>query len=314
MKVAIIGAGDVGAACAQRIAEAGLADIVLLDIVKGKAEACALDLSSASSIIRHSRAIIGTTDYKALAGADIVVVTAGRARKAGESRADLLFSNAKIVKDVSKKLVKYCPDSIVIVVTNPLDAMTYLTLKTTGFSANQIIGMGGVSDCARFNMLAAAELNTASYHIHSMIIGPHSDNMVILPRLSTVLGIPLSELLPLNRVERVIKETRNFGARIVQLSGKGSAYFGPSAGIFSLVDSIINDRKSILCASIYLNGQYGLSNLCIGVPVKVGRMGIEEIIELKLNRSEKNEFLSAAKSVKSLIRPFANKELRKSTL
>lgn len=302
MKVAIIGAGDVGAQAAQRIAEADLADVVLLDIIKGKAEACALDLSSASSIIRHSRTITGTTDYKDIAGAEIVVLTAGQARKPGESRGDLLLSNAKTVKDIAKELTKHCFDSIVIVVTNPLDAMTHLTLKTTGFGANQVIGMGGVSDCARFSMLAAAELNMTSHHIHSIIIGPHSDSMVILPRLSTVLGIPLTELLPSNRIKKVIEETRSFGARIVELLGKGSAYFGPSAGIFSLVNSIVNDQKSILCASTYLNGQYGLKDLCIGVPAKIGRMGVEEIIELKLNKEERDEFLSSAQAIKSLVK------------
>ncbi|MCQ9207896.1 MAG: malate dehydrogenase [Omnitrophica bacterium] len=302
MKVAIIGAGNVGATSAQRIAEADLADVVLLDVVQGKAEAKALDLSSASSIIRHSRSITGTTDYQGIAEADIVVVTAGSARQPGQNRADLLLDNAKTIKDISKNLVEYCPDSIVIVVTNPLDAMTYLTLKTTGFAADRVIGMGGVSDSARFNMLVAAELNTASQHIQSVIIGAHANNMVILPRLSTVLGSSISELLPQDRIEKLIEETRNFGARIVKLLGKGSAYYGPSAGIFSLVDSIVKDSKSILCASVYLGGPYGLRDLCIGVPVKVGRLGIEEIIELKLEEKEKNDFLDSAESVKKLIK------------
>ncbi len=302
MKVAIIGAGDVGAGAAQRIAEADLADVVLVDIVKGKAEACALELSSASSIIRHSRSISGTTNYKNIADAEIVVLTAGQTRRPGEGREDLLLSNAKTVKDISQKIAHYCLGSIVVVVTNPLDAMTYLTFKTTGFPANQIIGMGGISDSARFNMLVGAELNTASHLIHSIIIGSHSDSMVILPRFSTVLGIPITELLPQDRIEKIIDETRNFGARIIKLLGEGSANFGPSAGIFLLVDSIINDRKSILCASTYLGGQYGLKDLCIGVPVKIGRMGIEEIIELKLGKKEMSDFLSSAKTIKNLIK------------
>ena len=302
MKVAIIGAGYVGAAAAQRIAEADLADVVLLDIIEGKAEAVALDLSSVSSIIRHSRSISGTTDYKQIAGADIVVLTCGRTRKPGEDRKDLLRTNVKIVKDVAQKIAEHCFDSIVVVVTNPLDVMTYLALKITGFSRTQVIGMGGVSDCARFNMLVAAELTITSHHVQSMIIGPHSDNMVILPRLSTVRGIPVTELLPEDRIERIMDETRNFGARLVKLIGKGSAYLGPSAGIFSLVDSIINDRKSILCASAYLTGQYGLQDLCVGVPVKIGRLGIEEIIEVNLDKKEKSAFLSSAKSVKDLTR------------
>jgi len=302
MKVAVIGAGDVGAATAQRIVEADLADVVLVDVAKGKAEAKALDLSSASSIIRHSRSIFGTSDYKDIKSADIVVITAGQTRSPGQKREELLVKNAGIIKDVSRKVARFCVGSIVIVVTNPVDVMSYLVHKVTGFSANQIIGMGGTSDCARFNMLLAAELNVASYHIQSVIIGPHANNMVILPRFSTVLGTPITELLPKERIKNIVEETRKFGARIVKLMGKGSASYGPSAGVFLLVDSIINDRKAVLCASIYLSGEYALKELSIGVPVKVGRLGIEKIIGLKLNKQEKAEFLSSAKSVKELIK------------
>lgn len=302
MKVAIIGAGAVGATSAQRIAEADLADLLLVDIVPGKAEACALDLSSASSITQHSRSIRGTTDFKKIAGADIVVITSGQTRKPQQSREDLIKNNAKIVKDVSGKIAQHCPGAIVIVVTNPLDAMTYLTYKATGFSANRVIGMGGVSDCARFNMLLGAELNTASQNIQSIIIGPHSDRMVILPRFSAVLGIPIVELLPKDRIKKIMEETRHFGAKIVALLGKGSAYFGPSAGVFLLVDSIINDRKNILCASTYLSGKYGLKDLCIGVPVKVGKKGIEEVIQLKLNKKEKSGFMSSALALSNQIK------------
>lgn len=302
MKVAIIGAGDVGGTCAMRIAEADLADIILLDIVKGKAEAVALDLSSAASIIRHSRTIIGTTDYQDIAGAEIVVITAGRVRQPGQNRVELLIDNAQIVKDVAQHVANFCPGAVVIVVTNPLDLMTYLTLKTTNFSPNQIIGMGGVSDCARFNMLVAAELETKSRLIQSVIIGPHSEEMLILPRLSTVLGTAITEILPQDRIARLVEETRNFGARIVQLLGQGSACYGPSAGVFSLVDAVINDRKEILCVSAYLVSQYDLKDLCIGVPAKIGRMGIEEIIELKLSQQEKENFLQSAEDLKDLIK------------
>jgi len=302
MKVAIIGAGDVGAATAQRIVEADLADVVLMDIAKGKAEAKALDLSSASSIIRYSRSIFGTSDYKNIEGADIVVLTCGQTRRPGQKREELLLKNAGIIKEVSRKVAQFCTGSVIIVVTNPVDVMGYLVHKLTGFPTNQIIGMGGTSDCARFNILLAAELNVASHHIQSVIIGPHANNMVILPRLSTVLGTPITELLPKDRIENIVEETRKFGARILKLMGKGSASYGPSAGIFLLVDSIINDRKAILCTSSYLSGEYGLKELYIGVPAKVGRLGIEEIIELKLNKKEKTEFLSSAKSVKELIK------------
>jgi len=302
VKVAIIGAGDVGRCVACRIAEADLADVVLVDIAEGKAQGCALDLSSASFLTRHARRITGTTDYKDITGADIVVLTAGNVRKPGQSREELLLNNARIVKDISQKLTQYCRGSIVIVVTNPLDAMTYLVCKTTKFSANQIIGMGGVSDCARFNMLAGAQLNTASFNIQSIIIGAHADSMLILPRLTTVQGTPITDLLPQTEIERIIEETRNFGARIVRLLGEGSACFGPSAGIFLLVDSIINDRKSILCASAYLSGQYGLEDLCIGIPLKLGSSGIEEIVELKLTEKEKDALFASATTVKNLIK------------
>ncbi|UCB57358.1 MAG: malate dehydrogenase [Candidatus Omnitrophota bacterium] len=302
MKVAIIGAGNVGATAALRIVEANLADIVLMDIVEGKAEGLALDLSSASSIVGHSRSILGTTDYKEISGANIVVLTAGQARSPGQSREELLSKNAEIAKDASRKIVQYAPSAIVIVVSNPLDVLTYLTLKATKFSPAKIIGMGGVSDCARFNMLIGNELNIAGSQVQSVIIGPHADNMVILPRLTTVKGKALNELLSEKKIEEIVGETRNFGARIVKLLGKGSAYYGPSAGIFALVDSIVNDRKKLLCASSYLSGQYGLSDLCLGVPVKIGAGGIEEIVELELTDGEKSALMNSAASIKNLIK------------
>jgi malate dehydrogenase len=302
MKVAIIGSGDVGATCAQRIAEAGLADVVLVDILEGKAEGKALDLSSAASIIGHSRCISGSADFKNIAGADIVISTCGQTRSPGQSREDLLSNNAKIIKEVSLKIAQYCPDAIVVVVTNPVDVMSYLTFKITGFSANRIIGMGGTSDCARFNMLVGAELNTDSRNIQSVIVGAHADNMVILPRLSTAKGKPITDLLPQDKIATIVDETRNFGARIVGLLGQGSAYFGPSAGTFLVVDSIINNRKNRLCASAYLCGQYGLQDLFVGVPLKIGKDGAEQIVELDLTEEEKKDFLASAKSIKESIK------------
>jgi malate dehydrogenase len=300
MKIAIIGAGNVGTTAAQRIAEAGLADVVLLDIVEGKARALALDLSSASSIVGHSRCITGTTDYKDIAGAGIVIITAGQTRKPQQSREDLLLNNGRVVKEVSQKITRYCANAIVIVVTNPVDVMTYLSLKTTGFPSKRIIGMGGVCDCARFNMLLAAELNVAAKDIQSVIIGAHADSMVILPGLATVKGVAISESLSEEKIKEAIAQTRGFGANIVKLLGKGSAYYGPSAAIFLLVDAIINDRKSILCNSAYLSGQYGVLDLCIGVATRIGKTGIEEIIELKLTQEEKEAFLASAKGIEKL--------------
>lgn len=302
MKIAVIGAGDVGAAVAQRVAEAGLADVVLLDIIAGKAEARALDLSSAAAIIRHPFSITGTTEYKDIAGSDIVVITAGMVRKPGQSREDLLLSNTGIIKSVAQKIAEYCPGSIIIVVTNPLDAMTYLVYKTTGFFFNRVIGMGGVSDCARLSMLAAIELNTTPSDIHSLIIGAHSDSMVVLPRFTTVKGIPIKDLLPAEKIKQIVKDTCNFGAKIVHLLGaKGSASFGPSAGVYALIEAIAHNRRSILCVSCYLNGQYGLTNVCAGIPAKIGRKGVEEIIELNLEPSEKTQLLSSTEEIKKLI-------------
>ncbi|MFC1631165.1 malate dehydrogenase [Candidatus Omnitrophota bacterium] len=302
MKVAIIGSGDVGTAAAQRIVEADLADVVLIDIVQGRAQARALDLSSAASIVGYSRKIKGSGDYQDISAADIVVVTAGKTRSAGESRADLLQKNAKIIKRVCEKIVQYCPQAIVIVVTNPLDVMTYLVYQTTKFPAKRIIGMGGVSDCARFNMLSSLELNTTANQVRSVIIGPHSDNMVILSRLTTVSGKAITDLLAEEKIKRIVDATRGFGVKMVSLLEKGSAYIGPAAGIFQLVESIINDRQETLCVCAYLSGHYGIKDLSIGVPAKIGRTGIAEIVELKLNEKEKAEFQDAAKKTQELLK------------
>lgn len=302
MKIAIIGAGDVGGSCAQRIAESGLSDIILLDAIEGKAQAKAMDLNSASSIMGYCCSINGATEYKDIADAEIVILTAGYTRGPGQTREELLQNNARIIKDVSRQIARYCPDSIIIVVTNPVDIMTYLVCKTTGFSLNRIIGMGGVSDCARFNMLVAAELNTSSQNVSSVIIGAHADSMVVLSRLATVNGIPITEFLTQDRIKIIIEKTRNFGSEIVRLMGQGSAYYGPSAGVFLLVDSIIKDAGDILCVSTYLSGQYGLKDLCIGVPVKIGKTGIEEIIELKLTEEEKEALMNSADMIKGLIK------------
>lgn len=302
MKIAIIGAGNVGATSCQRITEADLADVVLVDIIKGRAEALALDLNSASSIIGHNRKIVGTEDFKEIRGAGIVVITAGLPRQSGQSRQDLLQNNARIVKDVSGQIAQYCPQAIVVVVTNPLDVMTYLVYKATGFPAERVIGMGGILDCARFNLLAGKELSTASYNLQSVIIGAHADSMVLLPRLARVQGAALKERLAPDKIESIMQETRNFGATVVRLLGKGSAFYGPSAAIFQLLEAIINGRKEGLCASVYLSGQYGLKDLCIGVPVKIGKAGIEEIIELELDPEESSAFLESAKRIKESIK------------
>ncbi len=231
-----------------------------------------------------------------------MIITAGQTRKPGQSRSDLLTFNAKIVKDVAQEIAQKCSNPIVIVVTNPLDVMSYLVFKTTGFAPHQVIGMGGTSDCARFNMLVADELDTDSQNVQSIIIGAHGESMLVIPRLSTVLGIPITDLLTQDKINALVEQTRTFGAKIVELLGQGSAYYGPAAGIFQIVDAIVNDRKSILCASTYLDGHYGVEDLFLGIPVKVGRSGVEEIIELDLTEKEGSDFLLSANKVRESIK------------
>ncbi len=286
MKVSIIGAGNVGALTAMRIAEAGLADVVLVDILEGISRGKALDLSQASPIISHSRRICGTGQYQDIKASDIVIVTAGITRSGDMSREELLLKNAEIVRSVVNKVKSYCPDCIMIVVTNPLDIMSYLAYSESKFDSKKVLGMAGVLDSARFSWFISQQMGLAIGDVKGVVLAGHGDSMVCLPRFSTVKGKPVSELLDEKALDKIIERTRKAGSEIVSLLGKGSAYFSPSAAIYVMVKSIILDEKKTFPVSAYLQGQYGLSDIYLGVPVKLGRSGVEEVIKLPLNKQE----------------------------
>jgi malate dehydrogenase, NAD-dependent len=299
-KISIIGAGAVGATLAHRVLESGIADVVLLDIFKNMALAKAMDLSDASPVVAHERAIIGTDDYKDIESSDIVVITAGLPRKPGMTRDELISKNAGIIRDVAGKVKIHAPKSIVIVVTNPLDVMTYLAYKVTGFSKNRVIGMAGVLDGSRFIYLIANSLGVPRSSVETYVLGSHGDTMVPLISKTKVNGKPLADIMESAKLEAIVKRTCDRGAEIVSLLGSGSAFYSPSAAVFKMIESVIQDKKETLAASAYLEGEYGLSDLYIGVPCKIGSRGIEEIIELDISGSEKAALARSAESIKAL--------------
>ena len=300
-KVSIIGAGAVGATLAQRVLESGLADIVLLDIVKNMAIGKAFDLSDASPIVGHEKTVIGTDDYKEIVSSDIVVITAGLARKPGMTREDLVAKNTLIVKGVAENIKRYAPDSIVIVVTNPLDAMTYLARKITGFKREKVFGMAGLLDGSRFIYLIADELKVPRSSVRTYILGSHGDTMVPVISKTYVSGKPVSEMMAKDKLDAIIKRTRDRGAEIVSLFGSGSAYYSPSAAVFKMIAVILKGAGETLTASACLDGEYGLKDIAIGVPCKIGRGGIEKVVELELSKEEDAAFRKSAKAIKSTI-------------
>ncbi len=300
-KVTVIGAGNVGATTAQRIAEAGLADVVLVDIVEGLPQGKALDLAEAAPVLGHDCRITGTNDYADTAGSDVIVVTSGLARQPGMSRDDLLARNAGIVRAVVSQAAAASPDAIIIVVTNPLDAMCHIALEASGFPPARVIGMAGVLDSARFRSFIAQELGVSVTNTHAFVLGGHGDTMVPLPRYSTVGGVPLTELLSAERIEALVDRTRNGGAEVVALLKTGSAFYAPAASTFQMVDAILNDRRMILPCAVYLQGQYGVQGLYVGVPVKLGRGGIEEIVTIELTGEEQVAFEASASAVQGLV-------------
>ncbi|MDD5174110.1 MAG: malate dehydrogenase [Candidatus Omnitrophica bacterium] len=301
-KVSIIGAGAVGATLAHRVLESGMADVVLLDIFKNIAMGKAMDLSDASPIVAHERGITGTDDYKAIESSDIVVITAGLPRKPGMTRDELVSKNAGIIKDVALKVRANAPSSIVIVVTNPLDVMTYLTYKVTGFPKNRVIGMAGLLDGARFIYLIANELGVPRSSVETYILGSHGDTMVPLISNTKVGAKPVTEIMDSGRLEAIVKRTRDRGAEIVSLLGSGSAYYSPSAAVFKMIESILKDKKETIAASAYLEGEYGLKDLYIGVPCKIGAGGVEEIVELDISAQEKAALAKSAEAIKAINR------------
>ncbi len=304
-KVTVVGGGFVGSTTAQRIVDAELADVVLTDVLEGVPAGKALDMLESTPISRADSRAVGITtaggDYSATAGSDVVVITAGFPRKPGMSRDDLLRANYEVIQQVVTQIVKHSPDSILIMVTNPLDAMAQAAYKLSKFPKNRVIGMAGVLDSARMSSFVAAELGVSVENVHSFVLGGHGDDMVPLPRYSTVAGIPLPDLLPKERIDAIVERTRKGGAEIVNLLKTGSAYYAPSAAAVQMVEAILKDKKKILPCAAYLEGEYGVHGLFVGVPVKLGARGIEQIIEIKLTPEENAALQKSSAAVRELV-------------
>ncbi|MBV9340511.1 MAG: malate dehydrogenase [Acidobacteria bacterium] len=300
-KVTIVGSGNVGATAAHWIASKELADVVLIDIIDGVPQGKGLDLLEAMPIEKRDAHILGTTSYGDTSNSDIVVITAGIPRKPGMSRDDLLNTNHKIMAEVVAQVVKYSPTSILIVVSNPLDAMAQAAYRLSGFPRERVIGMAGVLDSARFRTFIAEELEVSVENVTAFVLGGHGDTMVPLARYSTVAGIPITELIAPSRLEQLVQRTRDGGAEIVKYLKTGSAYYAPSAAVTEMVEAILKDKKKILPCAAYLDGEYGIKGLFVGVPVKLGARGIEQIIEIKLTAAEEAALNTSAAAVKELV-------------
>jgi malate dehydrogenase len=300
-KVTVVGAGNVGASCAVRLAEKGLADVVVVDILEGIPQGKALDMLQACPVAGVDVQITGGNDYEPTANSDIVVLTAGFPRKPGMSRDDLLWANYEIVKNSVEKVVKYSPNCILIVVTNPLDAMCHVAYRVSGFPKNRVVGMAGILDTARFRTFVAQMLDVSVKDVTAFVLGGHGDTMVPLVRYTSVAGIPLADLLDADTIQGLVKRTRDGGAEIVKYLKAGSAYYAPSAAAVEMVDSILNDRKRVLPCSVFLEGEYGIHNLFVGVPVKLGANGVEKIFEAKLTQEEVALLRKSAAAVGELV-------------
>ncbi len=305
-KVTVVGAGNVGASCALRLADKELADVVLVDIVEGVPQGKALDILEACPVEGSDVRVTGSNDYEATANSDIVVVTAGFPRKPGMSRDDLLLKNYEIVKACVEPAVKYSPNAILIIVSNPLDAMCHVAHKVSGFSKNRVIGMAGILDTARFRTFLAEAAGVSVENVVASVLGGHGDTMVPIVGSTTVGGTPISKLLSQERMDSIVKRTQDGGAEIVNLLKTGSAYYAPSAAIAQMVESIIFDKKQVLPCTAYLEGEYGIDGLFVGVPIKLGAGGVEEIIEFDLTPSESEALKSSAASVQELVDVMAN--------
>ncbi len=299
-KVTVIGAGNVGATAAQRLAEKELCDVVLVDIIEGVPQGKALDLAEAAPIEKHDAHLTGANAYDATAGSNIVIITAGIPRKPGMSRDDLLTTNAGIVKKVTQEVAARSPEAILIIVSNPLDAMCHVAFDASRFPKQRVIGMAGVLDSARFRAFIAMELNVSVENTHAFVLGGHGDTMVPLPRYSSVAGIPITELMSPERIEALVKRTRNGGAEIVGLLKTGSAFYAPASAAVEMAESILKDKKKVLPCAAYLEGEYGIKDLFIGVPVKLGAKGIEQVIEIKLSADENAALQKSAAAVQEL--------------
>jgi malate dehydrogenase len=300
-KMTVVGAGNVGATVAQYTVERELADVVLVDVIEGVPQGKALDLLQAGPVHGYDCMLTGSNGYDQTDGSDVVVITAGLARKPGMTRDDLLFKNAEIVGAVVGEVVRRSPQAILILVTNPLDAMVQLAWKKSGFPPERVIGMAGVLDSARFRTFIARELDVSVENVHAFVLGGHGDTMVPLPRYSTVSGIPITELLPPDRIQALVARTANGGAEIVNYLKTGSAYYAPAASVVEMVEVILKDKKKILPCAAYLNGQYGTRGLYVGVPVKLGRRGVDQVIEIRLTADEQAAFQKSVAAVRELV-------------
>ena len=300
-KVTVVGAGNVGASVAQYTVEKELADVVLVDVIEGVPQGKGLDLLQAGPIHHYDSRLTGSNSYDETGNSDIVVVTAGFPRKPGMTRDDLLFKNAEVVQVVTQEVARRSPNAILIMVTNPLDAMVQLAWKVSGFPPHRVMGMAGILDSARFRTFIAMELGVSVENVTAFVLGGHGDTMVPLPRYSTVAGIPITELLSRDKIDALVKRTANGGAEIVALLKTGSAFYAPAAAVVEMMEAILKDKKKILPCAAYLDGQYGVKGLYVGVPVKLGRMGVEQVIEIKLTPEEDVAFKKSAAAVRELV-------------
>jgi len=300
-KVTVVGAGNVGANCALRLADKELADVVLVDVVEGVPQGKGLDLLQSGPVQGYDVMVTGSNDYEPTANSDIVIITAGFPRKPGMSRDDLLLANYDVIRTATEQAAKYSPNSIIIVVTNPLDAMAQAALWVSKFSKNRVVGMAGVLDSARFRTFIAQELKVSVENVTAVVMGGHGDTMVPLVRLSSVAGIPLTELMDQATVDRIVDRTRNGGAEIVKYLKTGSAYYAPSAAAVEMAESILKDKKKVLPCAAYLEGEYGINGLFVGVPVKLGARGIEQIYQIKLSPDEQAALKKSAAAVQELV-------------
>lgn len=301
-KISVIGAGNVGAQCAYRLAQREVGDVVLVDVVEGLPQGKALDMSQAGAIDGFSVSVTGTNNYEETKDSQVVVITAGLARKPGMSRDDLINKNAGIMKGVVENVVKYSPNSILLIVTNPLDVMTYYAMKVSGFPQNRVLGMAPLLDAARMQYFIAQTLKTPIGEVYAEVMGSHGDLMVPVPRLSTVKGKPITELMTPEQVKQVVDKTTNGGAEIVNLLKTGSAYYAPGSAAARMAEAIVKDEKIVINSCCYLTGQYGISDVCLGVPARLGKNGVEEIVEVSLTEEEKLYLQKAGQAIKELTR------------
>jgi malate dehydrogenase len=300
-KITVVGAGNVGATTAQRLAERDYADVILVDIVEGMPQGKALDLNQAGPVVGYEPNIVGTNGYEETSGSDIVVITSGLPRKPGMSRDDLLSANRDIVGGVTREVSERSPDSIIICVTNPLDAMCHVTLDVSGFPRQRVVGMAGILDSARFRTFLAWELGVSARDVTGFVLGGHGDTMVPIVSYTNVAGVPVSQKIGAARLEEIVQRTRDGGAEVVKLLKSGSAYYAPSAAVAEMVDSILHDQKRVLPCAALCNGEYGIDGLFVGVPVKLGKAGVEEIIEIELSEDEQADLHRSADAVRELV-------------